>query len=68
MSGLSSLVQHMTGTDSAGIERHEPREGYIMRYFADFSRARRALGFAPGVSLTNGLRALIDQKREAQPN
>ena len=66
VSGFSAMSVDVTG--GAGIDRPPPRKGDIICSSVEISRAGRDLGFAPRVSPSKGLRALIDQRLVAQPN
>ena len=55
---LGALVAAVTG-GKAVLQHDEPRPGDVLRLYADMSHAREALGFAPRVSLGEGLEKLL---------
>jgi UDP-glucose 4-epimerase len=67
---LARTVAAVTGRLDAEIVHDEPRPGDVYRLIADVSRARALLGFAPRVSMSEGLQHLLkwyrDQKQSAE--
>jgi len=59
---LAELVREAAGAD-VPIEHDDPRPGDIEHSQADVSKAREHLGYEPQVSLSAGLRDLIEAKR-----
>jgi nucleoside-diphosphate-sugar epimerase len=55
---LAEEVLKLTGAES-GILHKSPRTGDIKNSLADISKAKRLLGYAPKVSLRDGLRELL---------
>ena len=55
---LARLVAEVIERPGATVQNIEPRPGDVLRLYADPSRAREWLGFAPRVSLREGLRQL----------
>ena len=55
---LARLVAEVIERPGATVQHIEPRPGDVLRLYADPSRAREWLGFAPRVSLREGLRQL----------
>ena len=55
---LGGLVAAVTG-GTAALQHDQPRPGDVLRLYADMSHARETLGFAPRVSLREGLEALL---------
>ncbi len=55
---LAAMVKEVTGRPEARIEQVEARPGDVRRLYADSSRAAALLGFAPTVSLREGLTKL----------
>ncbi len=54
-----ALLEKLTGL-KAKIKYHEVQHGDVTHTYADTTRARNDLGFAPGANLTNGLAAEIE--------
>ena len=67
---LAKQVASVTGRPDAEIVHDEPRPGDVYRLIADVSRARALLGFAPRVSMPDGLQRLLqwyrDQKKSPE--
>ena len=67
---LAATVAAVTGRPDAEIVHDEPRPGDVYRLIADISRARALLGFAPRVSMSDGLQRLLqwyrDQKKSPE--
>lgn len=57
---LAHTVAEAAGKPDAAIEHDEPRPGDVLRLCADVSLARARLGYAPTVSLVEGLRRLLE--------
>ncbi len=55
---LARIVAEVIGRPDAQVEHVEPRPGDVLRLYADASRAKEWLGFAPRVSLREGLQKL----------
>ena len=64
LSELIALLEDALGR-TATIERLPPQPGDVQRTFADISRARAVLGYAPGVSIHEGIRRFVAWLREA---
>lgn len=63
---LAEVIRTVTGSESE-ITHTNPRSGEIEESQADISKAHRALGFKPQVTLEDGLRSLAtESKREAR--
>ncbi len=58
ISALARDVAEVVGKPGAPITHDAPRPGDALRLYADASKARRLLGFAPTVALGEGLRRL----------
>ena len=56
---LASLVREIVGSSSA-IVHEAARPGDVRRLIADSGKAKDALGWAPRISLANGLRMLYE--------
>ena len=61
---LARLVAVETGRPDAVVEHDEPRPGDVYRLIADVTRARALLGFAPKVSMSEGLQRLLQWYRD----
>ena len=61
---LARLVAIETGRPDALVEHDEPRPGDVYRLIADVTRARTLLGFAPKVSMSEGLQRLLQWYRD----
>ena len=61
---LARLVAVETGRPDAVVEHDEPRPGDVYRLIADVTRARTLLGFAPKVSMSEGLQRLLQWYRD----
>ncbi len=61
---LARQVANVTGRSDAAIEHDRPRPGDVLRLYADMSHARETLGYAPTVTLEEGLRRLLAWYRE----
>jgi UDP-glucose 4-epimerase len=57
---LANEVVTVLGRSEAVVIHDEPRPGDVLRLFADTSKSRRLLGFAPQVKLGQGLAKLND--------
>jgi nucleoside-diphosphate-sugar epimerase len=57
---LLETVKKITGRADVQAEYREPRKGDVRHSLADITRARELLGYAPQVSLEEGLRHTID--------
>ncbi|WP_298818397.1 SDR family NAD(P)-dependent oxidoreductase [Chloroflexus sp.] len=55
---LARAVATVIGKPDAPVIHDAPRPGDVLRLYADSARAQRVLGFAPSVSLTEGLQRL----------
>ena len=58
---LAERIRSVTGSEST-IEHLPPREGDVRHSCADVSTARSVLGFEPRVSLSAGLRSLVEER------
>ncbi len=56
---IADLLAGLTGATGIGVVHAEPRPGDVQRHFADISKARRLLGFAPKVDLETGLERTV---------
>lgn len=56
---LADEVRNVTATPNAEVIREVDRPGDVLRLFSDTSKARSLIGFAPRVSLNEGLSALL---------
>ena len=56
---LTQAILKIMGKDEACIEHVPDRLGHDLRYAIDYSKAKRELGFAPEISLDEGLSATI---------
>jgi UDP-glucose 4-epimerase len=63
---LARQVADVAGRPEAAIEHDRPRPGDVLRLYADMSRARELLGYAPKTTMAEGLAALLAWYR-AQP-
>jgi len=61
---LARLVAIETGKPDAAVQHDEPRPGDVYRLIADVSRARTLLGFETRVSMSEGLRRLLQWYRD----
>jgi UDP-glucose 4-epimerase len=55
---LADLVRDLTGSE-APVVHEDGRPGDVRHSRADVSRARRSLGYAPSVEVTEGLARLL---------
>jgi UDP-N-acetylglucosamine 4-epimerase len=60
------ILSGLTGSSKPAMHR-EPRAGDIRNSLADISKAQRLLGYAPGVTVQEGLKRTLDWFREAAP-
>ncbi|HJU88139.1 MAG TPA: NAD-dependent epimerase/dehydratase family protein [Gemmatimonadaceae bacterium] len=60
---LVALLEEVTGK-RAVLERLPPQQGDVRRTFADISRARSALGYAPSVPVREGIPKFVTWYRE----
>ena len=56
---LAATIEMLMGKPSLGTEKANPRTGDVRHSYADISRARAVLGYAPSFSLEEGLRKVI---------
>ncbi len=63
---LARQVAQVAGRPDAVVQHDQPRPGDVLRLYADISHARALLGYAPHVSLSDGLRRLLTWY-QAQP-
>jgi UDP-glucose 4-epimerase len=61
---LGQKVAQVLGKATAALQHDRPRPGDVLRLCADTSHARGTLGYAPRVSLTDGLQRLFAWYRE----
>lgn len=61
---LAKTVAQVTGKPDASVMYDTPRPGDVLRLYADTTKARTLLGFAPQVSLPEGLQKLKDWYKE----
>lgn len=66
---LAAEVRVVTGRPDALVVHEADRPGDVLRLYADGSRARQLIGFAPRVTLREGLARLLDwyQKQGVEP-
>ena len=62
VNSLYAMLQRSTGVERAAIYK-EPRTGDIRDSQADITQAREVLGFAPGVTVEEGLRRTVEWQR-----
>jgi UDP-glucose 4-epimerase len=55
---LADKIRIVTDNADAEIIFDEPRPGDVLRLFADSTKARKLLGFAPEIDLEEGLKKL----------
>jgi UDP-glucose 4-epimerase len=56
---LARQVAAVAGRPDAAIEHDRPRPGDVLRLYADMSRARDLIGYAPKMTMGDGLAALL---------
>jgi UDP-glucose 4-epimerase len=56
---LARTIAEVAQRPGAAVVHDRPRPGDVLRLWADMSRARQALGYAPTVSLAEGLRRML---------
>ena len=61
---LARQIAAVTGRPDAEIQRDMPRPGDVLRLYADMSHAAKAIGYAPRVTLADGLGRLVAWYRE----
>jgi UDP-glucose 4-epimerase len=61
---LARQVAAAAGRPDAAIEHDIPRAGDVLRLYADMSHARAAIGYAPTITLGEGLERLLAWYRE----
>jgi UDP-glucose 4-epimerase len=61
---LARIVAKATGRADAVVERVEGRPGDVLRLYADMTQARELLGYAPSITLEDGLGRLLAWYRE----
>ena len=66
MNEAVTLVEDLTGV-SIDVERVKPQTGDVRHTGADLSKSRDILGYAPQVTLREGLKAQIDAASEPRP-
>ena len=66
---LARQIAAVTGRPTAALQHDRPRPGDVLRLYADMSHAHDTLGFAPSVSLPQGLERLLSwyQSQNASP-
>jgi UDP-glucose 4-epimerase len=52
-------VAAAAGRPDAAVEHDRPRPGDVLRLYADMSHARELLGYAPKMTMAEGLAALL---------
>jgi UDP-glucose 4-epimerase len=62
---LARTVIDLYDAKNLGPELKPERPGDIKDSYADISLAKKALDYSPGVSLENGLREIVDSKRNS---
>lgn len=77
---IAEMLAKVMGRSGVGIRHAEPRPGDVRRHFADISKAREKLGFAPSIDIKTGLArcvewfeandvsARVEQTTAGQPN
>jgi UDP-glucose 4-epimerase len=63
INALAHAVAEATGHPEAQVTHDIPRPGDVLRLYADSSRARELLGFAPSIDFVEGLAKLRDWYR-----
>ncbi len=61
---LAGVVARVAGRPDAAVEHVEGRPGDVLRLYADMTHARELLGYAPTVSLEEGLTRLLQWYRD----
>jgi UDP-glucose 4-epimerase len=61
---LGHKIAAVLGKPQAALQHDRPRPGDVLRLSADTSHARKKLGYAPRVSLTDGLERLLAWYRD----
>jgi UDP-glucose 4-epimerase len=62
---LHRQIRELVGADPSSAPRHaEDRAGDVKHSYADLAKAKRLLGYAPRVSLAEGLQATVQWVRE----
>ncbi len=56
---LARQVAAVAGRPDAVVQHDRPRPGDVLRLYADMSHAQALLGYAPRITLTEGLQALL---------
>jgi UDP-glucose 4-epimerase len=56
---LAREVAAAAGRPDAAVEHDRPRPGDVLRLYADMSHARELLGYAPKMTMAEGLAALL---------
>lgn len=58
---LKELVERLESSlgKKADLERHEMQQGDVLRTFADLNKSKRVLGYAPSVSIQEGLKDFV---------
>jgi UDP-glucose 4-epimerase len=60
---LAVQIAQVAGRGGAAVQHDAPRPGDVLRLCADMSHARRTIGYAPRVSLADGLSQLLEWYR-----
>jgi UDP-glucose 4-epimerase len=63
INALAREVARVVGVADALVEHDTPRPGDVLRLYAETSKARKLIGFAPSVTLPDGLLRLRDWYR-----
>ena len=61
---LARIVARAAGRPDAPVEHVEGRPGDVLRLYADMTQARELLGYAPAITLEDGLGRLLAWYRE----
>ncbi len=61
---LARIVARAAGRPDAAVEHVEGRPGDVLRLYADMTQARQLLGYAPSITLEEGLGRLLAWYRE----
>lgn len=65
---VAEIILRSLGRESLGIAHGSERPGDVRRHVADIGLARRLLGFAPTVSIEEGIRRYVDWFRRSSPD
>lgn len=60
IASLAAEVRRVTGRNDVAVVHEQDRPGDVLRLYADSSKARELMGFAPEIGLGEGLKRLLD--------